>query len=564
MRILYLIVLITTILSIKGHTQTIIENTSYPRATRAKCEYQFIGGGGIYFDYWMPPTNSVVIDNSASMIYLYLKWKNVEASAGKSMLQARYHDSQNHPIDVTTYVGPFQLSFPNPTFVGGATRNIPCYSTDPITISLNPYNNTADNGIDKDTEITSHFRWTLPPGWISSGGKTGTFDAYSSLTVIPPVSSSNTSIQVQPYADAGQGAQYGPTVSLQITRNLEAFSITGPTSVVYNTTNRYTVPSYPGISYSWQLPAGWSGSSTTNYIDVTPGCGSGTIVSTMTGCSGSKPSQISITTNIIESGTTISGQNIVCSSGTQFTVPGLISGTNITWNASANLTPSNASANYITYSANSNGQGWIEATINAPACGTSVLLTRKPVWLGPAPVPSNIYGFENNGLVFGQNSVYEFTAYPDDSNFDWMVYGGTILSGQGTNQIAVRTATNPTGATKYFDIRVRAGNSCGWSDYLWRSGYIGTGIGPASLIISPNPSTNETTISLPSENNDAVQPATGWDLDVYDSFQGLKEKKTKLKTNETKINTSGWKEGVYIIRATIGDKVLTEKMLVKH
>jgi len=33
MRILYLIVLITTILSIKGHTQTIQENSNYPSSS---------------------------------------------------------------------------------------------------------------------------------------------------------------------------------------------------------------------------------------------------------------------------------------------------------------------------------------------------------------------------------------------------------------------------------------------------------------------------------------------------------------------------------------------------
>ena len=68
MKILYLITLTVIILNIKGYTQSISENTSYPTATRVKCEYKFNGGGGIYFDYWMPPTNSVVIDNSALVL----------------------------------------------------------------------------------------------------------------------------------------------------------------------------------------------------------------------------------------------------------------------------------------------------------------------------------------------------------------------------------------------------------------------------------------------------------------------------------------------------------------
>lgn len=135
--------------------------------------------------------------------------------------------------------------------MGGATKNIPCYSTNPVTISLNPYINTADNGIDKDLEITNDFIWTLPSGWQTTGGKTGTFNANSSITVIPSLSSSTVAIKVQPYADAGQGIQYGPTVSLQITRNLEAFTISGQSPVLCNTTNRYTAPAATGVSYTW-------------------------------------------------------------------------------------------------------------------------------------------------------------------------------------------------------------------------------------------------------------------------------------------------------------------------
>ena len=84
------------------------------------------------------------------------------------------------------------------------------------------------------------------------------------------------------------------------------------------------------------------------------------------------------------------------------------------------------------------------------------------------------------------------------------------------------------------------------------------------MVISPNPSVSETSIGLKADSETTLDENLDWDLDVYDSFQGLKEKKTKLKTKETKINTSGWKDGVYIIRVTVGDKVVTEKMMVKH
>ncbi|MFZ5986709.1 MAG: T9SS type A sorting domain-containing protein [Bacillota bacterium] len=42
----------------------------------------------------------------------------------------------------------------------------------------------------------------------------------------------------------------------------------------------------------------------------------------------------------------------------------------------------------------------------------------------------------------------------------------------------------------------------------------------------------------------------------------LKDKKTKLKGNSTTINTSGWLEGVYIVRVKYGKEVFQGKLVV--
>jgi hypothetical protein len=52
-------------------------------------------------------------------------------------------------------------------------------------------------------------------------------------------------------------------------------------------------------------------------------------------------------------------------------------------------------------------------------------------------------------------------------------------------------------------------------------------------------------------------------LEVYDSFQSLKLKNTKLKGKEYKIQTSGWKEGVYIVRVKYENEILQGKLVVK-
>lgn len=54
-----------------------------------------------------------------------------------------------------------------------------------------------------------------------------------------------------------------------------------------------------------------------------------------------------------------------------------------------------------------------------------------------------------------------------------------------------------------------------------------------------------------------------WTLRAYNSLTG--EKMCEQKTSETSysVNTSGWKPGVYLINAVVGDKVLSEKVIVK-
>ena len=46
--------------------------------------------------------------------------------------------------------------------------------------------------------------------------------------------------------------------------------------------------------------------------------------------------------------------------------------------------------------------------------------------------------------------------------------------------------------------------------------------------------------------------------------QLLKTKQTGLRGQSAKIQTAGWKEGVYLVRVNYNDEVLTGKLLVKR
>ena len=123
-------------------------------------------------------------------------------------------------------------------------------------------------------------------------------------------------------------------------------------------------------------------------------------------------------------------------------------------------------------------------------------------------------------------------------------------------------------------IRAKLSNSCGETD--WSEPVFVEVIEPEYLLsLSPNPATDEATIELQTGQNEVVSSLKSasltsatkcpeWSLEVYSSMQSLKTKTPKLKDKSYKLNTQGWKDGVYIVRAKIGDKIITEKLVVKH
>jgi len=53
-----------------------------------------------------------------------------------------------------------------------------------------------------------------------------------------------------------------------------------------------------------------------------------------------------------------------------------------------------------------------------------------------------------------------------------------------------------------------------------------------------------------------------WGVEIFDQMQVLKEQKIKLKGKELKIQTTGWKAGIYIVRVKYKDEYLQGKLVV--
>jgi len=245
--------------------------------------------------------------------------------------------------------------------------------------------------------------------------------------------------------------------------------------------------------------------------------------------------------------------NLICYSGTA-TIDVDAAATNITWQ----LTPSNlfttASGSgkvaTMTRASGVNGQGKITYSFQMPSGET--FTAEKNIYVGSLPtpyIPTSIVhcGTEVNFIVDELNTTY-------GTSFSW---SSDILS-ISNNTSPQCTAWGTYDGTGYISCTV---TTCGVS----KTGTTTVRVNACDyLLFTPNPATNETTVSLESATQKSTIIASGWDVEVYDQGQLLKIKKTRLTARTTTLNTSDWKEGVYIVRAKVGDEVITEKLLVKH
>lgn len=308
-------------------------------------------------------------------------------------------------------------------------------------------------------------------------------------------------------------------------------------------------------------------------------------------------------TNIMESGSNIrfdfmgfvpiSGPSVVCTSGVKFSV--INPGATVEWRATStnnNLTiDSSTGAAYATNS--TPGEGTISAIIHATGCG-DITLPPKRVWVGmvdPARIVSSREGQAvgawaqyhilcKSGTTLaaagydsdGDGEPMGDSGYPSSQSitgYQWSFPSGWSYSSTGVGKpnehIGISCSTYPAPPLgQMVQVGVRAQNDCGWTNWKYDYWQVVSCSGGILLKISPNPTESEATLALESEDVDVIDKNLEWEYEIYSPGLLLKEKKTKLKERNTKINTSGWKDGVYIVKAKVGNELLSEKLVVKH
>jgi hypothetical protein len=200
-------------------------------------------------------------------------------------------------------------------------------------------------------------------------------------------------------------------------------SISGTLAVCGGTTQTYSVTNDPvATSYTWTLPSGWSGTSTTNSISATVGTTGGTITVVANGSCGNSSSQtinVTVSNGIPSQQVTINGNLTVCANANQtYTTPSNPNATSYTWTLPSGWSGT-STTNSINATVGTTG-GTVTVTANN-TCGSST----------PQTATINVTNIDNTVDLTGLT----LTANQAGATYQWLDCnnGNTPISGE-TNQ----------------------------------------------------------------------------------------------------------------------------------
>jgi len=289
------------------------------------------------------------------------------------------------------------------------------------------------------------YTWSLPSGWTGSS-------TTNSITVTQ--GSNGGTVSVIAINSCGNSTPRTLTVTGN-TAPGQAGNMTGNSSVCQGSSQTYSVSAVSGAtSYTWTLPAGWSGSSTTNSITATPGAIGGTVsVAASNSCGTSSPRTMTVSVSTLPAQPgSISGGASVCSGTSQtYSVSSVSGATSYTWTLPAGWSGSSTS-NSITATTGANG-GTVSVTANN-SCGSGNARTLTVSINATPSAPGAISG--NASVCINTSYTYSVSAVAGATSYAWVLPAG--WSGNSTsNSITVISGTS--GGT----ISVTASNSCGAS-----------------------------------------------------------------------------------------------------
>ncbi len=254
----------------------------------------------------------------------------------------------------------------------------------------------------------------------------------------------------------------------------------------------------------------------------------------------------------------ISGDSIVCTTNSTFTLNNRPPGATVSWMHSSNLTyvSGKGTDNYTVKAASSttSEMGWVQAIVNSGYGNDTI---EKDVWVGTPVTPTIIFPFNK----VGTNSLIEvLAASPGADYYNWSVGGGTITSGQGSSDIWIMTSSS---CLYDLTIRLTTSNACGNSAEAVKYIPFDCSGGITPLSVSPNPASQTITVELTdttsTTTNHAVNEA--FTVQLFDAYNKPVYQRRETLRRFT-INVSGYRPGIYYLRVIKGNKVYSKKVII--
>ena len=415
-------------------------------------------------------------------------------------------------------------------------------------------NNSVCQGSSQTYSVTAvagatNYTWTLPSGWTGSS---------TTNSIMTTVGTTGGTISVKANNSCGSGTSQ----SLAITVNTlpgQPATITGNNSVCQGSSQIYSVVAVTGAtSYTWTLPSGWAGSSTTNSITTTVGSTNGTILVKANNSCGSSTDQslaITVITLPAQPGA-ITGNNSVCQGSSQtFSVTSVAGATSYTWTLPSGWTGTSTSNSITTTVGNTSGTVSVKANNN---CGSSTAQTLAvTVSLIPTQ-PASITG--NSNVLLAQTTNYSISTLPSATSYNWQLSGGgTIQSGQPTTTISINWTTAGT-----YNLSIGGINNCGNGPVQTLSITVSVGTGIVNpdnryeIKISPNPSAGEFYLTAKGLNGKMIN------IQILNSLgQAIYNNEQKVFVNDfTKmLDLKKIANGIYFIKISVDNKAYLRKII---
>jgi hypothetical protein len=256
-------------------------------------------------------------------------------------------------------------------------------------------------------------------------------------------------------------------------------TISGKTTFCPGDPVTYSVPAVAGHTYTWTLPTGWSGTSISNSIVVTPGSSSGTISVKANGCGAISTAR----TLAIVPGSTpstpagISGKSDICPNLPQtYSVPAVTGASYYTWTLPNGWTGTSTTNSITLTPDTSNGTISVKA-VNG--CGPSPTATKTINVIKNLAHPGTVTSSAVNG-VYCSGKLYSFSInpVPGATSYQWVLPSGWSGNNTGTS---IQAFAGTTGG----QVQVNAYVTCSTSPTASVSTPVNTSVTP-TVSISPS------------------------------------------------------------------------------